>query len=106
MLFSADEWPGGKNLATTPAIWRRMFDEIPSPHFGLNFDPSHLIWQQIDYLAPLAEFKDRIFHVHAKDARIDPPRSTSTGSCPIPSSGTRPRFPAWATSAGAPSSAP
>src|SRR5208283_3965467 len=45
--------------------------DIPSPHFGLNFDPSHLIWQQINYLAPLAEFRDRIFHVHAKDARID-----------------------------------
>jgi sugar phosphate isomerase/epimerase len=71
MLFTADEWPGGKNLATTPAIWRRMFRDIPSPNFGLNFDPSHFIWQQIDYIAPLAEFKDRIFHVHAKDARID-----------------------------------
>src|SRR6516165_9570310 len=71
MLFSADEWPGGKNLATTPAIWRRMFREIPSPNFGLNFDPSHFIWQHMDYVAPLAEFKDRIFHVHAKDARID-----------------------------------
>jgi len=71
MLFSQDEWPGGKNLATSPAIWRRMFHDIPSPHFGLNFDPSHLIWQQMDYLAPLAEFRDRIFHVHAKDARID-----------------------------------
>ncbi len=71
MLFSGDEWPGGKNLATTPAIWRRMFREISSPNFGLNFDPSHLVWQQVDYVAPLAEFKDRIFHVHAKDARID-----------------------------------
>jgi sugar phosphate isomerase/epimerase len=71
MLFTSDEWPGGKNLATTPAIWRKMFEDIPSPNFGLNFDPSHLIWQQIDYVAPVAEFKDRIFHVHAKDARID-----------------------------------
>ena len=71
MLFTKDEWPGGKNLATTPAIWRKMFHDIPSPNFGLNFDPSHLIWQQMDYIAPLAEFKDRIFHVHAKDARID-----------------------------------
>jgi sugar phosphate isomerase/epimerase len=71
MLFSADEWPGGKNLATTPAIWRRLFHEISSPSLGLNFDPSHMIWQQMDYIAPLAEFKDRIFHVHAKDARID-----------------------------------
>jgi sugar phosphate isomerase/epimerase len=71
MLFTADEWPGGKNLASSPAIWRRMFHEIPSPSFGLNFDPSHLVWQQMDYLAPLYEFRDRIFHVHAKDARID-----------------------------------
>ena len=71
MLFTADEWPGGKNLATSPAIWRRMFRDIPSTHFGLNLDPSHLIWLQIDHIAPLAEFKDRLVHVHAKDARID-----------------------------------
>jgi sugar phosphate isomerase/epimerase len=71
MLFTRDEWPGGKNLATSPAVWRRMFADIPSPSFGLNFDPSHLIWLQMDYLAPLAEFKDRLVHVHAKDARID-----------------------------------
>jgi sugar phosphate isomerase/epimerase len=71
MLFSADEWPGGKNLATTPSVWRRMFEQIPSGNFGLNYDPSHLIWQQIDYVAPIYEFRDHIFHVHAKDARID-----------------------------------
>jgi sugar phosphate isomerase/epimerase len=71
MLFTADEWPGGKNLATSPAIWRRMFAEIPSPSFGLNFDPSHCVWQQMDYLAPLTEFRDRLVHIHAKDARID-----------------------------------
>ncbi|MEO6808913.1 MAG: sugar phosphate isomerase/epimerase [Isosphaeraceae bacterium] len=71
MLFGADEWPGGKNLATSPAIWRRMFEDIPSLNFGLNYDPSHMIWQQMDYLAPLREFRDRLVHVHAKDARID-----------------------------------
>ncbi|WP_435010415.1 sugar phosphate isomerase/epimerase family protein [Tundrisphaera lichenicola] len=71
MLFTADEWPGGKNLATTPAIWRKMFQDIPSPSFGLNYDPSHFIWQQIDPIAPLFEFRDRLVHVHAKDARID-----------------------------------
>lgn len=71
MLFTADEWPGGKNLATTPAIWRRMFEAIPSPSFGLNYDPSHFVWQQVDYLAPLAEFRDRLVHIHAKDARVD-----------------------------------
>ena len=71
MFFSADEWPGGKNLATTPAIWRRMFEDIPNPHFGLNLDPSHLIWQQIDPAHAIHAFRDRIFHIHAKDARID-----------------------------------
>jgi sugar phosphate isomerase/epimerase len=70
MLFSNDEWPGGKNLATNPAIWRRMFEEIPSGNFGLNFDPSHLVWQQIDCARALREFGGRIFHVHAKDAKI------------------------------------
>jgi sugar phosphate isomerase/epimerase len=84
MSFTRDEWPGGKNLATTPAIWRRMFDEIPSPNFGLNFDPSHFIWQQMDYLKPLREFKDRLFHVHAKDVRIDRERLDNVGILATP----------------------
>ena len=71
MLFGPDEWPGGKNLATSPPIWRRMFEAIPSPCFGLNYDPSHLLFQGMDYLAPLVEFRDRIFHAHAKDVRVD-----------------------------------
>lgn len=71
MLFSYDEWPGGKNLAYSPAIWRRMFEIIPDPHFGLTLDPSHLVWQFIDYVRVVYEFKDRIFHVHAKDMQID-----------------------------------
>ena len=71
MYFSSDEWPSGKNLAISPAIWRRMFAEIPSDSFGLNYDPSHLLWQQMDYVKPLREFADKLFHVHAKDAIID-----------------------------------
>lgn len=71
MLFSADEWPGGKNLAMSPAIWRRMFRDIPSRCFGLNYDPSHLVWLQIDPIEPIWEFRSRIVHAHAKDARID-----------------------------------
>lgn len=70
MLFSNDEWPGGKNLAISPEVWRRMFAAIPSPNFGLNFDPSHLIWQHIDYVRAIREFKDRLVHVHAKDEKI------------------------------------
>jgi sugar phosphate isomerase/epimerase len=79
MLFTGDEWPGGKNLAVSPSIWRRMFESIPSPNFGLNYDPSHMVWQQMDYLQPLREFRDRIFHVHAKDVRIDRHRLNDVG---------------------------
>jgi sugar phosphate isomerase/epimerase len=71
MLFSYDEWPGGNNLASTPAIWRRMWELIPDDHFGLNLDPSHLILQMIDYERVVREFGSRIFHVHAKDLHID-----------------------------------
>lgn len=71
MIFTADEWPGGKNLASNPTFWRRMFEAIPDPHFGLNYDPSHMVWQHMNYLKPIAEFASRISHVHAKDVRVD-----------------------------------
>ncbi|NJM07333.1 sugar phosphate isomerase/epimerase [Candidatus Gracilibacteria bacterium] len=70
MIFSYDEWPGGTNLASTPAIWREMFRIIPDANFGLNLDPSHLVWQMIDYERCVYDFKDRIFHAHAKDMEI------------------------------------
>lgn len=79
MFFTNDEWPGGKNLAHSPAIWRRMFESIPSRRFGLNYDPSHPAWMQMDYLAPMRDFADRIFHVHAKDVRIDRHRLNQVG---------------------------
>lgn len=70
MLFSHDEWPGGKNLAYSPAVWRRLFADIPSDNFGLNFDPSHLVWLGIDYVRAIREFYPKFVHVHAKDERI------------------------------------
>ena len=60
MLFGADQWPGGQNLFTTPRLWRKMFELLPSDNFGINYDPSHFIWQQIDYIKPLYEFKDKL----------------------------------------------
>ena len=93
MLFTRDEWPGGKNLARSPAIWRRMFEEIPSNNFGLNYDPSHLVWQRIDYLAPLREFKDRLFHVHAKDARVDAHKLDQVGVLGFPNEYHTPKLP-------------
>ena len=79
MLFSRDEWPGGKNLAVSPAVWRALFEEIPSSHFGLNLDPSHLVWQHIDEARCVREFGPRIVHVHAKDTRIDHDRLYDQG---------------------------
>jgi sugar phosphate isomerase/epimerase len=71
MLFTLDEWPGGVNLATSPAIWQALFTAIPSPHLGLNLDPSHLVWQHIDYVRCVRDFARRLVHIHAKDTRID-----------------------------------
>ena len=71
MRFTRDEWPGGKNLASSPAMWRQMFEEIDSPNFGLNLDPSHLVLQYIDVVRAVEEFGDRILHVHAKDLQVD-----------------------------------
>ena len=93
MYFSSDEWPGGKNLAYAPAIWRRMFETIPSPYFGLNYDPSHMVWQQMDYLKPIAEFKDRIFHVHLKDAKVDRDRLNDVGILATPAEYHTPKLP-------------
>jgi sugar phosphate isomerase/epimerase len=72
MIFSQDEWPGGANLAFAPAIWRSMFEIVPDANFGLNFDPSHLVWQMIDCRRAIHEFGTRIFHVHAKDLEVRP----------------------------------
>jgi sugar phosphate isomerase/epimerase len=70
MFFTRDEWPSGCNLAHSPALWRRIFNAIPSPNLGLNYDPSHLVWQMMDYVKPVSEFREKIFHIHIKDARI------------------------------------
>ena len=71
MIFSADEWPGGRNLAYSPALWRRLFESMPGDTLGLNLDPSHLVWQFIDIQRVVREFGPRIYHVHAKDLEID-----------------------------------
>ncbi|TAK25045.1 MAG: sugar phosphate isomerase/epimerase [Chloroflexota bacterium] len=93
MLFSNDEWPGGKNLAYAPTIWRRMFEEIPSPSFGLNYDPSHMMWLQMDYLAPIREFASRLHHVHAKDVRVDRHRLNDVGTMGTPLQYHTPKLP-------------
>lgn len=93
MSFTRDEWPGGKNLAVSPAVWRRMFSDIPSNNFGLNFDPSHLIWQRMDYLKAMREFAPKLFHVHAKDARLDQHRLDEVGLLAYPLEYHTPKLP-------------
>jgi sugar phosphate isomerase/epimerase len=70
MIFSWDEWPSGQNIAYSPAVWDEMFDAIPSACFGLNLDPSHLVWLQIDYERVVYDYAGRIVHVHAKDLEV------------------------------------
>lgn len=93
MLFGPDQWPGGQNLATTPAIWRQLFAIAESDYFGLNYDPSHFVWQMMDYLAPLYEFKDKIFHVHYKDIKLYPDKLREVGIMAYPLEYMAPKLP-------------
>ena len=93
MLFSQDEWPGGKNLMTSPAIWRRMFQQFAGYELGLNFDPSHFVWQRMDYLAAIREFATRFWHCHAKDARLDLDRLDQVGIMAYPLQFHTPKLP-------------
>lgn len=93
MLFGPDQWPGGQNLFTTPKLWRQMFDIIKSDSFGINYDPSHFIWQQMDYIKPLYEFKDKIFHVHYKDIKLYPDRLNDVGIMAYPLEYMSPKLP-------------
>jgi len=62
----------GINFAYTPESWELMFDAVPSDALGLEFDPSHLVGLGIDYVKVLRQFRERVFHVHAKDAEVVP----------------------------------
>lgn len=79
MFFTNDEWPGGKNLAISPVVWDRMFEIIPSRAFGLNYDPSHLVWQMMDPIRPIYDYKDRLHHIHLKDAKVYPEKLNRVG---------------------------
>lgn len=93
MYFTNDEWPLGKNIAHSPAIWRRLFNDLDSSAIGLNYDPSHMIWQHMDALEPIRTFADRLFHIHAKDVRLDQDRLNEVGILSIPNSFHTPKLP-------------
>ena len=93
IALGEDQWPGGQNLMTTPPIWRRVFELLPSKNLGINYDPSHFVWQQIDYLKPLYEFKDRIYHVHFKDIKLFPEKLREVGVMAYPLDFMSPKLP-------------
>ena len=93
MLFTQDEWPGGQNLMTTPKLWKKVFDTLKSDILGLNFDPSHFVWQQMDYIKPIYDFKDKIFHVHLKDVKLFKDRLNEVGVMAAPLEYMSPKIP-------------
>lgn len=93
MLFGPDQWPGGQNLMTTPANWKKVFEILPYDNLGLNYDPSHFVWQMIDYIKPIYEFKDKIFHVHYKDIKVYRDRLDQVGIMAYPLEFMSPKLP-------------
>ena len=93
MLFGPDQWPGGQNLMYTPAIFRRLFAELPSSNFGLNFDPSHYVWQGLDYVQTVYEFKDKLFHIHFKDIKLYQDKLRQVGVLAYPLEYMSPKLP-------------
>lgn len=93
MWFTKDEWPGGQNLMTSPANWRKVFAILDSPNLGINYDPSHFVWQQIDYIKPIYEFRDKIFHVHYKDIKIFQDKLADVGVMAYPLEYMSPKLP-------------
>jgi len=93
MYFSGDEWPGGNNLACSPVIWREIFRMIDSDKLGLNYDPSHQVIQDMDYVKPIYEFKDKIFHIHFKDVHIRREKLDDCGRFAYPLSFMTPKVP-------------
>jgi sugar phosphate isomerase/epimerase len=93
MYFGADQWPGGQNLMTTPANWKKVFEILPSEYLGINYDPSHFVWQMIDYIKPIYEFPNKIFHVHCKDIKIYQDRLQQVGIMAYPLEFMSPKLP-------------
>lgn len=93
MLFGADQWPGGQNIMTSPENWKAVFDILPSKYIGINYDPSHFVWQMIDYIKPIYEFRDKIFHVHYKDIKIYKDKLDQVGTMAYPLEYMSPKLP-------------
>lgn len=95
MLFGKDQWPGGQNIFTTPENWKKVFDTLKSDNLGINYDPSHFVWQMIDYVKPVYEFKDKIFHVHFKDIKLYKDKLDKVGIMAYPLEYMSPKLPSF-----------
>lgn len=95
MIFSKDEWPGGQNIFTTPSNWDKVFNLLKSDKLGINFDPSHFIWQGLDYVKAVYDYKDKIFHVHFKDIKLYPEKLKRVGVMAYPLEYMSPKIPPY-----------
>lgn len=93
MLFTYDEWPGGQNLGSSPHNLKMIFEKLGKDNIGINFDPSHHIIQDIEYENFFHNFKDRIFHLHIKDMKIDRNKLNEFGRLVPPNFYTIPKIP-------------
>jgi sugar phosphate isomerase/epimerase len=93
MYYTRNEFPGGNNLASTPYVWKEMFRRIPSDCLGLNYDPSHPYLLMADYIQPLYDFKEKIFHIHFKDIRIFRDKLDEYGAFSYPALWHAPKLP-------------
>lgn len=93
MLFDETQWPGGQNLMTSPENWDKVFEILDSEYLGINFDPSHFVWQMMDYIQPLYQYKDKIFHVHFKDIKLYPEKLAKVGIMAYPLKFMSPKLP-------------
>ncbi len=95
MLFGKDQWPGGQNIFTTPENWKKVFETLKSDNLGINYDPSHFVWQMIDYVKPVYEFKDKVFHVHFKDIKLYKDKLDRVGTMAYPLEYMSPKLPSF-----------
>jgi sugar phosphate isomerase/epimerase len=93
MYFTHDEFPDGQNIAFNATVWEQLFAHEYGEVLGLNYDPSHLLWMQMDYLAPLKGFTHKLFHLHLKDAEVHAQKLAQVGILATPLEYHTPRLP-------------
>ena len=94
--LAIEGWPGPGALCCTPEACRAFFEACPSPAFGINYDPSHLLRQGIDPVRFLREFHARVVHLHGKDTELLPEGLYEYGHEQPATFGPAPAFGAWA----------